>query len=312
MQLIVLLGQTCSGKSQLAIDLAKALGHSWVVNCDSRQVYARLNIGTAKVPGVWRSAGKLGSIFQYQEIPHFLIDFVPPQRRYSLADYVQDWINLFAQPGAELPKYVILTGGTGLFAKAALEEYQLTSLKPEFELPAGILRNKLEALTVGQLQDLVGEEVLQTLNASDRQNHRRLLNRAFQKECASRDWLGCRVLEYPKFSQVWPLVIQIDSETLAGRIQARLSERLDRGLVEEVESLQDLGTSRLLELGLEYRLTQLYLLGQLSQAEWLDKLYRENLKYAKRQLTWLKKQPLKWVGSLQMTLDLVDKPSGAF
>jgi tRNA dimethylallyltransferase len=296
MNLVVLLGQTCSGKSQMVVDLAKYLGSAWVVNCDSRQVYKRLDIGTAKVLGSWQMVSGLGRVFVYQGVSHFLIDFVDPRRQYSLADYLIDWVTLFNQAD-ELPEYVILTGGTGLFAKGVYEEYQLTKIRPEFAQKFEGLRVRLNQLKLEELQENLDNA--QDLNQSDRQNPRRLINRILEIEAKKNGWVESSNLDYPQFERKFLMAIDIDQELLSDRIKQRVDERIEQGLLAEVQNLQDLGTSRLLELGLEYRLTQLYLLGQISEFEWKEKLYLENWRYAKRQMTWLKKQSVIWFRDLE-------------
>lgn len=298
MNLVVLLGQTCSGKSQMAVDLAKELGESWIVNCDSRQVYRRLDIGTAKVPGIWQSDTKLGPVFVYQDVPHFLIDYLDPASTFSLFNYLQDWCHLFDRYAGKLPQTIILTGGTGLFAKAVLEKYSIAGIKPEFDTRFQELKNQLHSQPLSALQLRAGTTIRQQLNANDWQNPRRLVNCILRLEAQEQGWLAADNLTHPVFERVYTFAIAVEPKTLKQRIQARLQERLEQGLLQEILTLQDLGTQRLLNLGLEYRLTQLFVLGQLNEADWKRKLLLENYQYAKRQMTWLKKQHVHWVTSL--------------
>ncbi len=304
MKLIVLLGQTCSGKSQLAVDLAKNLGSAWIVNCDSRQIYKRLNIGTAKVPGVWTNLEKYGKYFEYQEVPHFLIDFVDPQIQYTLVDYLRDWVQLFKEHEQNLPDFVILTGGTGLFAKAILEEYQPSWVKPEKDSELKELKSSLSKLGVSELQSIIKNSA--NINKSDWQNPRRLINKILAQEAQEKGWTKKSKKQYPNFEQKLFFAIQIDQGILQERIYKRLVQRINQGLLEEVKNLQDLGTSRLLELGLEYRLTQLLFLGQLNESEWKEKMYQENIRYAKRQMTWLKKETPEWLSGCEEILNIIN------
>ena len=299
MTLIILLGQTCSGKSQMAVDLAKKLGYSWIVNCDSRQVYQYLNIGTAKVDGTWQEFYNFGKVFIYQDIPHFLIDFVNPIKKYSLHKFLQDWCNLFQRYQNYLPEFVILTGGTGLFAKGISHQYQLGDIDSQFK---DIFENQKYILNQQNLQQLQKqiEEIdgIEYFNQSDFFNRRRLINRILQYYSQKFGWFKQNHLDYPQFEKTFEFAITIEQELLKERIKFRLNERIQNGLLLEVSNLQ-IDEDRLWELGLEYRISSLYLKGWLSHNEWKSKLFQENCKYAKRQLTWLKKQSLIWIDGLE-------------
>ncbi len=303
MVLLILLGQTCSGKSQLAVDLAKYLGNSWIVNCDSRQVYKNLNIGTAKVKGVWQNLPNLGKIFVYQDIPHFLIDYVDPKDKYSLNQFLTDWCHLFRQYSNQLPDFVILTGGTGLFAKAISQQYQLEQIDPKYSSEYNTLKLNLTQQSLPTLQKLV-EKIpnLTQLNSSDKLNPRRLVNRLLRYYATAYGWFSQVKLDYPTFSKIWQFAIKVDQTILKTRIFKRLKERLNEGLISEILNL-NLDDQRLWDLGLEYRIGSLYLKGWLNEAELLQKLYQENWQYAKRQLTWLKKQPVIWIQDVNEILD---------
>jgi len=303
MILIILLGQTCSGKSQLAVDLAKHLGTTWIINCDSRQVYQHLNLGTAKVKGSWQHLPNLGNTFVYQGIPHFLIDYVDPKENYSLNQFLLDWCELFKRQSLNLPKFVILTGGTGLFAKAVSQQYQLGQIDPKYSSEYNALKLNLTQQSLPTLQKLV-EQIpdLTQLNSSDKLNPRRLVNRLLRYYATAYGWFSQVKLDYPAFSKIWQFAIKVDQTILKTRIFNRLKARLNEGLISEILNL-NLDDQRLWDLGLEYRIGSLYLKGWLNEAELLQKLYQENWQYAKRQLTWLKKQPVIWIQDANEILD---------
>lgn len=298
--LIAILGQTSSGKSDLAVQLAHTLQNAWIVNCDSRQVYRDLNIGTGKVPGLWLPAESTyyqDRWYSYQQVPHCLIDYVDPQIRYSLLDYLKAFQQLLFS--RQLPKYLILTGGTGLFAKAVLERYSLEEVRPEFASEFRKYTDQLASYNLLDLQSLylqtlesdpdLNQSTGSPLNHSDFQNPRRLQAYLCRRQIQAKAW--GQTVRLPKFRHSYGFLIQTNPESLKAKISLRLQQRIQQGLLQEVYQLQHLG-SRLLELGLEYRLTYLYLQGQLTESQWLDKLLRENLSYAKRQNTWFQKQPL--------------------
>ncbi len=306
MVLLILLGQTCSGKSQLAVDLAKYLGNSWIVNCDSRQVYKNLNIGTAKVKGAWQNLPNLGNTFVYQDIPHFLIDYVDPKDKYSLNQFLIDWCHLFRQYANQLPEFVILTGGTGLFAKAVSQQYQLEQIDSKYKSEYHALKLSLTQQSLPTLQKLV-EQIsdLTQLNSSDQLNPRRLVNYLLRHYATSHGWINQTKLNYPKFRRTWQFAIKVDQNVLKTRILNRLIDRLNEGLIEEILKL-NLDDQRLWDLGLEYRVGNLYLKGWLNETELLGKLYQENWQYARRQLTWLKKQPVIWIRNLNEIIDYLN------
>ncbi|MGL4759200.1 MAG: hypothetical protein ACRCXZ_07710, partial [Patescibacteria group bacterium] len=132
--LIALGGQTSSGKSEMAIELAQKLKDCWIISCDSRQVYKYLNLGTGKIAGSWEMVlhnGQLIHTYLYQDIPHFFIDNVDPSKQYSLAHFLADFRDFCKNH--TLPKYLILCGGTGLYIKAILERYRINEIKAECE-----------------------------------------------------------------------------------------------------------------------------------------------------------------------------------
>jgi tRNA dimethylallyltransferase len=362
MHLITLLGQTCSGKSDMAVELAlelRAMGRGpvWIVNCDSRQIYRHLNLGTGKVAGHWqeiksseskvknpnfyksetgqkvhskvengsfapsqdpdlvRTAKKIKQAFFYRGFPHFLIDYVDPAQRYSLVDYLADWCSLFNQLNSPTPEFVILTGGTGLYAKAINEEYQPGLIKQQFQENYQAWRERLQSLTLLDLKQEYAQALaengpqnqdstqLNQLNQSDSQNPRRLQNWLLRKQASQNSWT--QNLNYPKFETKWVLAIQANQTDLHLKIKARLAERVKLGMVEEVMSLDHLG-QRHIELGLEYRIIWQYLLGHLTDDQWQVQLQKEIERYAKRQLTWLKKESLSWVGSSGDILKLLN------
>ncbi|MEM1312592.1 MAG: isopentenyl transferase family protein [Patescibacteria group bacterium] len=306
MHLIVLLGQTSSGKSEMAVNLAKYLGNIWIVNCDSRQIYKQLDIGTGKVNGTWKD-----STFYYQDIPHFLIDYIDPETTdYTLVNYVKDFNSLFKSK--LLPEYVILTGGTGLYAKAIVEKYNLGIVKSEFTDQYNSYKKSLISKSLEQLQSIYNSSLKtrvklsnKVINNSDYHNPRRLFSRILKAKASKNGWLES--ISYPNFTFTSMFGIFVDQKTLEEKIKKRLDSRIQSGLINEVRQLQRLGRDRMLNLGLEYRLSQLYIEKIITEEEWRRRLLIENYQYAKRQLTWLKKQPdLIWINSLEQLLDVIN------
>jgi tRNA dimethylallyltransferase len=303
--LIALGGQTASGKSQMAVELAMELKDCWIISCDSRQVYKYLDLGTGKVEGQWEAVvyeNQLMHTFLYKGVPHFFIDTIDPSKQYTLAHFLADFRDFCSQH--TLPKYLILCGGTGLYIKAIIERYNLSQTKPEFEDVYEQTKVELQSLSLPELQKI--NQTLTTvpkLNESDQQNPRRLINQILTSKGESLNWGEQVVL--PSFEKVYNFAIERDQDQLNEKIETRILTRIDQGMIQEIESLVYLGAERLLSLGLEYRLTYLYLLGQLSYGEYINKLNIESINYSQRQLTWLQKQNLTWVRSVADILNSI-------
>ncbi len=309
MKLITILGQTCSGKTQMSLDLFRhfqKLGKSCcVVNCDSRQIYKSLDYGTAKVDGVWKN-----NVYYVEgDIPHYLIDYVEPRVQYNLSNYLNDFCDLFnpkGNPQATIdpfkkgmkPDYVILVGGTGLYAKAINEEMDLGLVKKQFQTEYDSLKKELNKLDLAVLQNNVVEKNL-NLNESDFVNKIRLVSNLLRFESTVQGWL--ENINYPKFTQKYYCAIEIpDQQELQIKIKNRIKLRINQGLISETKELiLELGKKRVDELGLEYRLTRRFLDLEITESEWVEQLGNENWQYAKRQLTWIRREKnIIWVQTL--------------
>jgi tRNA dimethylallyltransferase len=292
--LIALGGQTSSGKSEMAVELAQKLGDAWIISADSRQIYKDLNLGTGKVQGHWQEYDCYEkNCFIYKGIPHFFIDFLTPEKQYTLACFLNHFTDFCSNN--KLPKYLILSGGTGLYIKSVIENYQLKTTKPEFAQAFQDYKNQISKLNIQELQKQIDPKVFASLNNSEKNNPRRLINYLLDQKSNAEGWTQNLVL--PVFEHKYNFVIECNQDDLKKRITQRIHERIAAGMIDEVKSLHYLGSPRLFDLGLEYRFTDMYNQGQLTYDEYLVKLTHESHQYAKRQLTWLNKQNLVWVKS---------------
>lgn len=292
MNLIVILGPTTSGKTKTSLELAKKLNNSWVVNCDSRQVYKNLNISTAKVPGKWENRNNLEA-FWYDDVPHFLIDYIDPYAdfEYNLHRYIKDFNTLFKD---QKPKNVILVGGTGLYAKAIYTQLQIQNIKDNFIGEYNEYKTQLQEFSKLKLQSIYKniETESHKLNDSDYQNPRRLVTYILNKKVLEQNW--SLSTSYPQFKNIYLFAKKIDLNSFQQEMEKSIKERWDNGLLDEMQQLEALGEDKFISLGLEFRQYWHYKQGQLSQDELFQKLVTENWRYAKRQLTWLKKEPVTW------------------
>jgi tRNA dimethylallyltransferase len=233
-KVLVIVGPTASGKSALAVKLAKELNGE-VISADSRQVYKGLDIGTGKITNK-----------EMQGIPHHLLDVASPRRRFTLAQYQKlaekKLIEIIAR--GKLP---IVCGGTGFYIKALVDNIALPAVKPNLTLRKELLKLSTAELAA-KLQQLDPERAKNI----DTHNPRRLM-RAIEIAAA----LGqvppatSRPAKY-EFIQYG---ITLEPEKLRQNIHERLLARMKQGLVKEVENLRTGGLSwqRLDDLGLEYR-----------------------------------------------------------
>jgi tRNA dimethylallyltransferase len=295
---IVITGPTATGKTRLAVALARRF-QGEIISADSRQVYRRLDIGTGKDLQEYSEGG--------ETVPTHLLDVVEPDEEFHLFRYLQlAWQALKAVSSrGRLP---FLVGGTPLYLNAILDGYQLEGAPPDLER-----REQLELLDDAQLLQRLRELAPPDLFARTDKTQRRRLLRAVEmaEDLASGrpapvfppgldDYLILAPL-YPR-----PLVHQ--------RMAERLDARLEQGLIEEVQGLLDSGISpaRLDWLGLEYRYVGKYLSGELSRQEMRDTLLAHIRQFGKRQDIWFRKmeregKTIHWLpeGNLEQATALV-------
>ena len=288
-KLLVIVGPNASGKSDLAVKLAKKFNGE-VLSADSRQVYKGMNIGTGKITKE-----------EMQGIPHHLLDVASPKRRFSVAQFQKKAIETIKkiQKKGKLP---ILCGGTGFYIQSVVDGIVIPKVKPDWAL-----RKKLEKKTCEQLYQQLKKLDPQRAKTIDKKNKRRLI-RAIEIVLKTKK----RIPPLKKKVMFDALIIGIkrDKEELKKRIRKRLLKRLKEGMIEEVKSLHKSGVSwkRLEELGLEYRYIAFYLQGKLNYKEMVTQLQKAIENYAKRQMTWFKKDKrILWVTTYKEAEKLVKK-----
>lgn len=276
-RIIAIVGPTASGKSDLAVRLAKKFGGE-VISADSRQVYKGLDIGTGKV-----TKKEMGGI------PHHLLDVMSPKKQYSVAEYQRDANRAIADIVSR-GKLPIICGGTGFYIDALVYD----SVLPDV-LPNKGLRKELENETIESLYDILKQKDPNRAASIDAKNPRRLV-RAIEIA----DALGSVPVRVNNSSFTTLFIgIKVPPETLKARIRTRLLNRMRMGMLAEVRALHEKGLSfkRMEELGLEYRYLSRLLRGTLTKDEMLTQLESEIIHYAKRQHTWFKRnKSIHWVG----------------
>lgn len=291
--LIAVIGPTASGKSELAVALAKQ-HNGEIVSADSRQVYRGLDIGTGKVKGHWK-----GKTFFYKSIPHHCIDKVSPKTQYSAADFVR----IAKKAVADIHKHgkiPIIAGGTGFWIDALVWGMPLPDVPPNKPL-----RRKLEKKKPEELFSLLKKLDPARAENIDPHNPRRLI-RAI--EIAETLGKSPRVRKKNMYRTLW-IGIAPDTETLKLKIKKRLVARLRRGMIQEAKVLRKQGISwkRLYALGLEYRFLADLLQKKISKKEMREQMERAIWQYAKRQLTWFKRnKEVRWIKGKNEAMTLAD------
>ncbi|MES2014824.1 MAG: tRNA (adenosine(37)-N6)-dimethylallyltransferase MiaA [Patescibacteria group bacterium] len=268
-KVIVIAGPTAAGKTGLSIEIAKTLGGE-IVSADSRQVYRGLNLGTGKITPQ-----------EMEGIPHHLLDVADPKDTFSASDFVRlgrGAIDDILKRG----KVPIIVGGTGFYIDALLGSISLP------EVPADpAFRFQLSGFSLEELNAKIKKLDPEKAKTIDTKNPVRLI-RAIEIARA----LGAVPPSAPeKIYDTLFIGLTLPQEELKTRIHTRLLGRVEEGMLEEAKSLHAKGLSfeRMEELGLEYRYMARHLNGDMTQGEMLESLEKEIVQYAKRQITWLKR-----------------------
>ena len=271
-KMITILGPTASGKTPLAVAVARRVGGE-IISADSRQVYRRMDIGTGK------------DLSEYQSTPYHLIDICEPGTKYNLFQYQQDFFDAYQQIRGR-GAVPILCGGTGLYIEAVLKGYHLSPVPQNQPL-----RDQLEGKSLDELTAILQELKLQNgsvmHNTTDVDSCQRAI-RAIEIETYNREH-PMPLRELPAIPSII-IGVSIDREMRREKITRRLKARLDEGMVDEVRRLLDEGipADDLIYYGLEYKYLTEYIIGRLSYEEMFRLLEIAIHQFAKRQMTWFR------------------------
>lgn len=286
---IVIGGPTASGKTGLSIELAKAINGE-IVSCDSMQIYKDMNIGTAKPTKE-----------EMQGINHYLIDYVSPEIRYSVADYKRDAIKAINEIISK-GKVPIIVGGTGLYVESIIYgiEYKETKLDIEY-------RNELDKIAkeegLEKLYDIaerIDKKAMEKISHNDKKRIYRVLE-IYHSTGKTKTELEIESRKNgPEFDFIL-FGINMDREKLYDRINKRVDIMIENGLIDEVkELLKKYKKFPTAMQGLGYKEVVEYLDGKLTKEEMIEKIKMETRRYAKRQLTWFRKyKNIIWLDGLE-------------
>lgn len=269
--LITILGPTASGKTTLACKLAYNIGAE-IISGDSRQVYRSMDIGTGKDLGDYTVSGK--------SIPYHLIDIRDAGDKYNIFEYQHDFHRVYSDIKSRniTP---ILCGGSGLYIESVLKGYSLVNVPENKQLREELSSKTLEELT------FVLKSYKKLHNTTDIDTVQRAI-RAIEIE----EYTKHNLLEKNIFPPLNSLIVGVDieRELRRKRISERLKNRLDEGMIEEIQSMLDKGVKPedLIYYGLEYKYITLYIQKQLSYSEMYSQLEIAIHQFAKRQMTWFR------------------------
>lgn len=271
---IVVLGPTAVGKTSIGVALANHFDGE-VISADSRQTYCKLDIGSGKDICEYQVDGK--------KIPYHLIDIVSLPTEYNVYNYQQDFYKVFKDVISR-GKMPVIVGGTGMYLDAIIRDYQLVILPENEKLHQELLNTPLEELAARLLKEQPELHTKCDLLEKDR------VIKALEIIEAKKNGVDSTSVDRP---EIKPLIIgtTLERPQIWEHISIRLQERLDNGMLEEVQSIHDSGISweRLEKLGLEYRYCSLFLQGKIqSKQELFEKLFIAIRQFAKRQETWFR------------------------
>lgn len=269
--LISILGPTASGKTTLAAALAYEL-NTEIISADSRQLYRGMDLGTGKDLADYHVNG--------QQVPYHLIDIVDPGYKYNVFEYQQDFLKAY-ESIKNKRKIPVLCGGTGMYLEAVLKGYKLI---PVPENPT--LRAELASKSLAELTEILSR--YKTLhNSTDVDTVKRAIRAIEIEEYYVTHRVSQR--EFPPLNSLI-IGINIEREARRNKITQRLHQRLQEGMVEEVEKLlqQGIHPDDLIYYGLEYKYLTLYVIGKISYEEMVSQLEIAIHQFAKRQMTWFR------------------------
>jgi tRNA dimethylallyltransferase len=286
-KIIVILGPTSSGKSDLAVSFAKKFKGE-IISADSRQVYKGMDIGSGKITKK-----------EMMNIPHYLIDVASPKRKFSVSRYkkiaykkIDEIINKDKTP--------IICGGTAFYIKVITEGIEIPEVKPDWKL-----RKKFEKESTDSLYNTLKKIDPERAKTIEKDNPRRLI-RALEIRLKS-DKLIPKIKKNPKYL---PILIGIKKDNLEKIIEDRLNKRFKKGMIKEVENLKKSGLSwkRLESFGLEYKWIAMFLQKKISEKEMKENLLRDIIKFSKKQMAWWKNdKKINWVEDIEKTEKILNE-----
>ena len=296
-KVIVIVGPTASGKTALSIEVAKKINGE-IVSCDSMQIYKDMDIGSAKPTKE-----------EMQGIKHYMIDIVTPEERFSVAEYKKQ-AEAAIKEIIEKGKTPIVIGGTGLYANSLIYGIEYNEIKLDEQY-----RKELEEIAGAEqgLRDLyeqakrIDEQAMRIISSNDKKRIIRVLE-IYHSTGKTKTELEIESRKKGVKYDYKVYAIDMEREILYERINKRVDIMMENGLIEEVKNiLQKYKKFPTAMQGLGYKEVVEYLNGEISKEEMNQKIKQETRRYAKRQLTWFRKnKETIWLNGLEYVQNNVD------
>ena len=291
-KVVVILGPTASGKTELSLDLAEHFGGE-IISADSRQVYKGLDIGTSKITSE-----------QAKRVPHYLIDIATPDNQIYLPQYQTlafEYINKILKRG----KLPFIVGGTGLYLSSIVENYQIPNVAPQPKL-----RSELNKLSANDLVLRLKEVDPEAAELIYQQNKVKLIRAIEFSETSGKSFFGSQKKGQPKHNYLI-LGVEVEREELYQRINARTESMLEMGLEQEVRQLVDTyGWDAPALMSIGYREWRAYFEKRKTKEEIIEEIKKDSRNYAKRQMTWYwrmeKFDKINWVTDSQEAYEAIN------
>ena len=271
-------GPTASGKSKLAVELAKKVNGE-IISADSMQIYKEMNIGTAKV-----------NKEEMQGVQHYLVDFVSPDERYSVSNFKKDAERAIEEILAK-GKTPIVVGGTGLYIDSLIYgiEFQDEKVDLEYREKLNKIADEEGLENLYKMAQEIDPEAMKKISVNDKKRIIRVLE-IYHKTGKTKTEQEAQSRKNEVKYEYKVFAITMDREKLYERIEKRVDLMIEQGLIEEVKQILDkYHTFPTAMQGLGYKEAVEYLEGSCTKEEMIEKIKKETRHYAKRQLTWFKK-----------------------
>lgn len=292
-KVIIISGPTGIGKTKLSLEIAKKL-NAEIISADSMQIYRRMDIGTAKIMPD-----------EMQSIPHHLIDIVDPNDSYSVQNFKNDAYNLIEEI-INRGKTPLVVGGTGLYIDSLMFNYSFSDVKPNYEL-----RKELESEFDQNPADL-----LEKLQEIDKEKYHFLGIKDKKKVIRALEvfYSSGKTISYDREDKndkykFYLFVLTDNRDKIYQNINKRVDLMLEQGLLNEVKSLIESGVDRNSQSmkAIGYREVLEYFDGSIDYLEMVEKLKQNSRRYAKRQLTWFRRNPhAKWIDKSKKEEEIVN------
>lgn len=298
-KIVVLVGPTASGKTSWSLQLAEKFAGE-IISADSRQIYHKMTVGTAKVQGEWKWNG-LRRTYMVGNIVHHLVDFLDPGKLFTVAEFRDKAVKYIklATSNQHLP---IIVGGTGLYVDALIDNYIIPKVTPNKKL-----RESLEHKSTEELMVLLRQMDPETADHVDSKNKRRLI-RALEVCIFTGEPFSSQRMKGETLFQSLIIGVDVPRDILYNRIDTRVDEMMQSGLEKEIRALirQKYSWDMPSMNGIGYKEFRPYLEGKGSLEGAVEQLKRNTRRLAKKQLTWFKRdKKIHWVDSYEKAEELV-------